>query len=148
MSPPPRRLPRVLFLDDDPSRAGVILRRFPQAIWVQTAEECVSCLEESWDEIHLDHDLGGDTHVDPESPDCGMSVVRWIVERPRPHLEPTLFVIHTRNANAACLMTTHLQASGYRVVARPFPLDSSPLRKRRPGGRFSVVHWLRRGLGI
>src|SRR3954447_20405295 len=91
---------RLLFLDDDPERAGAFLRRFPQAIWVQTAEECLLCLEEPWDEVHLDHDLGGERGVDFERQDCGMAVVRWIVAEPRPHLMAARFVVHTRNPTA------------------------------------------------
>src|SRR5262245_18905177 len=100
-SPPGSRL---LFLDDDPRPAEAFCHRFPQAIWVQTVEECLSCLEVAWDEIHLDHDLGGETGVDPGREDCGMAVVRWIVAAPRPHLASARFVVHTRNPNAACLM--------------------------------------------
>ena len=50
------------------------------AIWVQTVAECLNCLEEPWDEIHLDHDLGGERRVEFEREDCGMAVIRWIVE--------------------------------------------------------------------
>ena len=55
---------RILFLDDDPARAEIFLAENPEAVWVQTADECIARLEEDWDEVHLDHDLGGERFVD------------------------------------------------------------------------------------
>lgn len=146
MSPPIAPSSRRLFLDDDPTRAKAFLHRFPQAIWVQTVEECLACLEETWDEIHLDHDLGGQTEVDFEREDCGMAVVRWIIAVPRPQLASARFVVHTRNPNAACLMVTHLQVAGYNAEARPFPALFD--QARRPGGpeRRLPSHGVLRGL--
>src|SRR4051812_41221725 len=69
---------RVLFLDDDPGRAAIFLAAVPHAVWVSTVEECLPRLEEEWDEVHLDHDLGGETFVDCGRDDCGMEVVRWL----------------------------------------------------------------------
>lgn len=117
---------RILFLDDNPARASVFLVDHPQAIWVQTVEDCLACLEEPWDEVHLDHDLSGEINVDQDRDDCGMEVVRWMVREPRPHLGSTRFVIHTQNANAACVMVLHLQVAGYEVWDRPFISTPSP----------------------
>ena len=117
--------PRLLFLDDDPGRAAQFLTRNPQALWVKTAAECLDRLAEPWDEIHLDHDLGGEKFVSLERSDCGMAVVRRLADEPHPHLATTRFVIHTHNLNAACVMVAHLQLLGYRVVARPFATASS-----------------------
>ena len=75
--------PRILFLDDDDLRAEVFLGDHPQAVWVQTAAECIAKLEEPWDEVHLDHDLGGEVFVNIDRDDCGMAVVRWIVDPQR-----------------------------------------------------------------
>lgn len=112
----------ILFLDDDPARASAFLADHPQAIWVQTVDDCLACLEEPWDEVHLDHDLCGEVNVDQSRADCGMAVVRWIVREPRPHLGSTRFVIHTRNVNAACVMLLHLQVAGFEVEDRPFQI--------------------------
>lgn len=117
-SPPPA--PRLLFLDDDPRRAAAFAVEHPQAIWVRTASACVAQLEGPWDEVHLDHDLEGRTFVDSSRDDCGMAVVRWLTEEPRPHLRRTTFVIHTHNPHASCAMAFRLEASGYRVLIRPF----------------------------
>ena len=80
---------RVLFLDDDPRRAETFLAEHPQAVWVETVVNCVERLRESWDEVHLDHDLGGQQHVDVDAVDCGMEVIRWMCKEPRDHLRST-----------------------------------------------------------
>lgn len=123
--------PRLLFLDDDPHRAAAFGTEHPHMVWVQTVEECLRQLEEPWDEVHLDHDLGGEILVDIERDDCGMEVVRWLSERPRDHLMGTAFFIHSHNMNAACVMALHLQVMGYRVEARPFRAASPGERSGR-----------------
>ena len=126
---------RMLFLDDDPIRAASLAATRPEAVWVTTVEDCLEQLEEPWDEVHLDHDLGGETFVDHERQDCGMAVVRWLCEEPRPHLQTARFVIHTHNPNAGCVMSLHLQVKGYRAEVRPFGQRSSG-----PGKGSSAVH--------
>jgi hypothetical protein len=121
---------RRLFLDDDPARASVFLEANPDAVWVQSAAECVARLAETWDEVHLDHDLGGEQFVDPEREDCGMEVVRWLEKEPRPHLRRTRFTVHSHNLAAAFEMALRLQALGRQVETRPFgaePPDAEPL---------------------
>ena len=54
----------------------------------------------AWDEVHLDHDLGGEIYVDSSRPDCGMEVVRWLCASRRDRFEKTLFIIHSHNAEA------------------------------------------------
>ena len=111
---------RRLFLDDDPARAAVFLAHHPDAVWVQTTPECVAKLAERWDEVHLDHDLGGETFVDPARPDCGMEVVRWLIAAPRRHLARASFTVHSHNMMAAYEMVLRLQGAGFRAEARPF----------------------------
>jgi hypothetical protein len=124
---------RILFLDDDQGRAATFLSWQPTAVWVETAADCVSRLAEPWDEVHLDHDLGGETFVEQDREDCGMAVVRWLCEEFRPHLQPTLFVVHTHNLGAACAMSFQLQATGYFVREAPFgpPQPPQPAKRRR-----------------
>jgi hypothetical protein len=38
--------PKVLFLDDDLARGEIFLIECPDAVWVQTAEECIGRLSE------------------------------------------------------------------------------------------------------
>jgi hypothetical protein len=141
------RRPKVLFLDDDLDRGETFLADYPDAVWVRTAEECIDRLSESWDEVHLDHDLGGEVFVDYEREDCGMAVVRWLCDQPRPDLKKTRFFVHTHNLNAACLMALQLEAIGYDVQIRPFGAALS--RPARTGHLRSlavrVIRWLRSG---
>jgi hypothetical protein len=132
--------PRVLFLDDNHDRAQVFLNAHPYAVWVETARDCLERLAGPWDEVHLDHDLGGEAFVDHEREDCGMEVVRWLCDEFRPHLRDCLFVVHTRNPDASCMMVMHLQVTGYRVVERPFEGLAF-----RPGPWERFRNWLARG---
>ncbi len=121
---------RILFLDDDPERAAAFLGRHPQAVWVQTVEECVSRLVERWDEVHLDHDLGGKMFVDSREQDCGMEVIRWLCKDVHEHLRVTRFLVHTHNSLAGLLMVLQMRASGYQAEFCPFGFDPAELLRR------------------
>jgi hypothetical protein len=105
----------------------MFLQDHPQAVWVTTVAECLSRLEDVWDEVHLDHDLGGQTFVDSTAEDCGMEVIRWLCKEPRHHLEETLFFVHTHNAAAGLLMVLQMRSCGYNGEFRPFGLDLAQL---------------------
>lgn len=113
----------ILFLDDDPYRAETFLGWYPTAVWVQTSEECISQLANSWKEVHLDHDLGGEQYVDPTRGDCGMEVVRWLCAEFREPLRETRFVVHSHNVEAARTMVDCLHRTGYHARYRPFAID-------------------------
>ncbi len=115
---------RILFLDDSTVRARAFLRDHPQAVWVKTADQCVRKLSESWDEVHLDYDLGWSTSSDPEIEESGMGVVAWIVEHRPAHLRTTAFVVHSHSSNAARHMVDDLRSAGYYAVRHPFQLAS------------------------
>jgi hypothetical protein len=121
----PRPARRILFLDDDPARAEVFLADNPEAVWVQTAEECIAHLQEEWHEVHLDHDLGGERFVDLSREDCGMEVVRWLCLEPHPHLKPTRFLVHSHNPVAASMMVMQIHLAGFHVENRPFGVAAS-----------------------
>jgi hypothetical protein len=123
---------RILFLDDDPERGVEFITLNPDAIWVETAADCVRALHEPWDEVHLDHDLGGERYVDHDRDDCGMAVVRWLCDEPRLHLQAAVFVIHTHNPGAALAMIFQLQSMGYTVQERPFGTRPPDADNRRP----------------
>ena len=126
---------RRLFLDDDPSRAEVFLARHPDAVWVEDVPGCVARLADPWDEVHLDHDLGGEVYVDSGREDCGMAVVRWLALEPRPHLRKARFTVHSHNMMAALAMVQGIRALGLRVEARPFGLEV-PEVEPEPGSGF------------
>ena len=147
---------RILFLDDDPERAALFLAWVPGAVWVQTADDCLARLEEGWDEVHLDHDLGGEHFVDFGREDCGMAVVRWLCLVPRPHLQRTRFYVHSHNPNAANLMVMQIYMAGFQVEARPFgkephtPSPSPPTSSSssRPAPRSNERRPSSHGLGL
>jgi hypothetical protein len=114
---------RLLFLDDDPKRAALFLDDHPDAVWVTTVAQCVARLAEPWDEVHLDHDLGGQRFVDSTDADCGMEVIRWLCKEPRDHLKGSLFFVHTHNSTAGLLMVLQMRCGGYKAEFRPFGLD-------------------------
>jgi hypothetical protein len=120
---PPGSSDRILFLDDDPDRARAFLGRHPEAVWVQTAGECIARLAERWDQVHLDHDLGGEIFVDSSREDCGMEVVRWLCSQPQEPLPNTWFFVHSHNADAGDLMVRSLLQHGYQAVYQPFGID-------------------------
>jgi hypothetical protein len=118
---------RLLFLDDDPRRAEVFLSEHPQAVWVENVVDCVSQLENAWDEVHLDHDLGGKHLVAVDSVDCGMEVIRWMCKEPRDHLRSSLFFVHTHNLVAGLLMVMQMRSAGFKAEFRPFGQDLSKI---------------------
>jgi hypothetical protein len=134
----PNRSRRILFLDDDPARAEIFLAANQDAVWVQTVDECIARLAEDWDEVHLDHDLGGERFVDLSRDDCGMAVVRWLCLEPHPHLKQTHFLVHSHNPGAASIMLMQIHVAGFRVEHRPFgvtrtlPPPEDPFWNQRP----------------
>jgi hypothetical protein len=114
---------RVLFLDDDPKRAVCFLAQVPAAVWVKSVAECLPRMLESWEEIHLDHDLEGETLVDMNRVDSGMEIIRWLCKEPRPHLRQTRFFVHTHNVVAGLMMVLQMRESGYQAELRPFGRD-------------------------
>ena len=139
---------RRLFLDDDPARAEVFLARFPDADWVQTVPECVAKLAEAWDEVHLDHDLGGEHYVDEARDDCGMEVVRWLGREFRDYLRSARFTVHSHNELAAFVMVLRLREAGFRVEARPFGVEMIEIEGRPPRPWQRARDWLRRLRGL
>jgi hypothetical protein len=123
----PAQSRRLLFLDDDRQRAENFLKENPEAVWVTTVAECIARLDQPWDEIHLDHDLGGKTFVDSNDQECGMEVIRWLCKEPRTHLKDSRFFVHTHHAAAGLLMVLQMRGYGYKAEFRPFGLDLARL---------------------
>lgn len=116
-------LKKILFLDDDEQRTRRFLQHYPTATCVATSQHCIAQLALEWDEIRLDHDLGGEIHVNSQRVDCGMEVVRYICAHCPKHLQRTHFIIHSYNDSAAILMRDKLQECGYSAVYIPFGYD-------------------------
>ena len=124
----------ILFMDDDPNRAALAYQRWSKercnrTLWCLTAAEAIDVLRNyvnELEEVHLDHDLGGETYVDIRREDCGMEVVRWLEQR---HRTPKLdfvgytkinFIVHTHNIPAGLKMQDRLQKLGLTVKFTPF----------------------------
>ena len=112
---------RILFLDDSGARARRFTEVCPQAVWVTGSRECIRLLSQDWDEVWLDHDLGGEVFVDSRREDCGMEVVRHMAANRPEHLLRTRFVVHSLNFAAARRMVRELRRAGYECIHRPFP---------------------------
>ena len=110
---------RILFLDDSGERAHAFLVQFPMAVWARTAPEAIEALKDlmGWDEVWLDHDLGGQVFVDSRREDTGYEVVRWIIAN-----QPGIanIRVHTWNIPAGKRMANNLSDAGYSVILAPF----------------------------
>jgi len=112
----------VLFLDDNPARTKVFLTYYPHADTVDTAVDCIKAMQQKpYDVVFLDHDLGGESFVDPLRDDCGMAVVRWITD-PLKFTDPvSVYVVHSHNHRAAETMAELLEKKGRAsVILREF----------------------------
>ena len=109
---------RVLFLDDYSERYERMVQVCPDAVHAKTVAETIALLRTlTWDVVCLDHDLGGEMFADPSRPDCGMAVVRWMVEN-RPAVGRV--IVHSANFESAPIMRDTLAAAGYAVEWIPF----------------------------
>jgi len=103
----------VLWLDDSNDRTKLFRSHAPYAVLTETAAECIAKMiaaDEPWDVVFLDHDLGGETYVDPSLPNTGSAVVRWICEN-KPKIKRV--IVHSCNTVAAQYMTEDLIKLGY-----------------------------------
>lgn len=113
----------VLMLDDDRSRLAAVRSRLPSVTTCETAAGCIALLAGGgWTDVLLDHDLGGEVYVDPDLPNTGSAVARWLAANPD-RFRDTRFVIHSFNPAGAANMTGLLAAAGLSVVRAPFNGD-------------------------
>lgn len=123
----------ILFLDDCPYRCKAFRSRVPSAVIVNTARACIEMLAKNitWDEVHLDHDLGGITYADQGDPETGSEVVRYMMLNPG--IASTV-IVHSHNGVAAPVMVENLKAAGYYVLRIPFQAGhDNPSNERQDG---------------
>jgi hypothetical protein len=118
---------KILFLDDRSKRIHSAIKKFANddLTIVTNVKECLRFLsEEEWDVVYLDHDLGGEEFCDPDSPTCGMEIVRYIgkTEYPIKKKWPE-FIIHSSNVFAATLMEDGLDELGFSVKRMRWEYD-------------------------
>ena len=120
-----------LFLDDDVNRAALAYQRFPKekrdaTVWVKTAADAITSLRDfkyQLIEVHLDHDLSGETFCDSRREDCGMEVVRYLESLPEEEIkifESCKFICHSHNYPACSEMRDRLEALGLKAEYKPF----------------------------
>lgn len=86
---------RILILEDDPARHVAFRGRLHEPTIVTTVAECLLLLEaQEWDELYLDHDLGGEVYV-PSGPGTGYEVACWL--EANPSRQPRRIVLHSLN---------------------------------------------------
>ena len=98
-------------------------------IVVKTAEDAILALKTyKFDLVSLDHDLGGRVYQPSNSEDCGMEVVRWIVE----HLPPIdCIIVHSWNIPASIRMADKLYRAGYDVKRMPLGFGQTSFQRGR-----------------
>lgn len=119
-------LKRILFLDDEHRRFTEFWQAFEQPgvelKWVQTVKEAIHELSTSaWNEVYLDHDLGGETYV-TRTETTGYEVALWMVQNRSLVLGDPLVVVHSWNPAGSDRMVQALKSS-YLVVQSPFSIN-------------------------
>ena len=110
---------KLLFVDDRSKRIHYALKMFCSPYYETTIapnffEAMRALSREEWDEVSLDHDLDGCDFQDPDSPTCGMEIIRYIEKTGWPeHKKKPVFLIHSSNLFAVHLMTVRLRALGF-----------------------------------
>lgn len=121
---------KMLFVDDRAKRIHYALENFPE--FAVTIAPCVpealrALSREDWDVVSLDHDLNGHDFEDPDTPTCGMEIVRYILKTGwPPQRKIPQFWIHSSNLFAANLMIVTLKQGGYDAWYKPisYPPDN------------------------
>lgn len=118
--------PKMLFVDDRTKRIHWALEEYGKTYDV-TIATCVpealrQLCAQDWAVVSLDHDLNGYDFQDPDTPTCGMEIVRYIEKCgwPRERKKPS-FWVHTSNLFLAWPMVDRLRKAGF--DARRKPID-------------------------
>lgn len=112
--------PKMLFVDDRTKRIHYALENYTSKYDVTIATNVLEALRQlsaqEWDVVSLDHDLTGCDFEDPDTPTCGMEIVRYIEKCGWPSARKmSEVVVHSSNLFAAHLMTIRLMKIGFSV---------------------------------
>lgn len=118
-------MPRLLFVDDRSKRIHAALQQYGgqyEVVIAPNFHEAMRLLSgQVWDVVSLDHDLNGCDFEDPDSPTCGMEIVRYIEKTGWPSFRRSpSFWVHSKNLFAAHLMVTRLLSLGLDACYKPF----------------------------
>lgn len=113
---------KILFVDDRTKRIHWALKEY--AHWDLTIATCVpealrQIAANNFDVISLDHDLNGHDFQDPDTPTCGMEIVRYIEKTGWPLDKRPEFWIHSSNIFAAHLMIVTLSQISLDAYYKP-----------------------------
>lgn len=115
---------KMLFVDDRTKRIHYALDVYGKELDV-TIATCVpealrALSSQNWDFVSLDHDLNGYDFQDPDTPTCGMEIVRYIEKCGWPEQKQRpIFWIHSSNLFAAHLMVVRLARIGHTAWYKP-----------------------------
>lgn len=116
--------PSLLFIDDRTKRLMHALNEYGKLYDVTIAANVPEALRrlcmQDWDIVSLDHDLNGNDFQNPNDPNCGMEIVRYIIKCgwPPQRRKPD-FWVHSSNLFAAHLMVVELTAFGFQAWYKP-----------------------------
>jgi len=113
----------ILVLDDDHRRLSMFREWCAghRGVFVETAQQAIAELQEKkFNVVFLDHDLGGEVYVTSKREDCGMEVVRQIVDGHTKVSEHTFVIVHTLNHVAGQEMVDKLKDKG---IGRPMKIS-------------------------
>lgn len=109
----------LLFVDDRTKRihwALENLKGYDVTIATCVPEALRQMSSSDWDVVSLDHDLNGHDFQDPDTPTCGMEIVRYIEKTGWPFgKKKPVMRVHSSNIFAAHLMIVRLKALGFEV---------------------------------
>jgi CheY-like chemotaxis protein len=129
--------PKLLFVDDRTKRIHYALENYPG--YEVTIATCVpealrQMSANDFDVISLDHDLTGCDFEDPDTPTCGMEIVRYIAKTGwPPQRNIPEFFVHSSNLFAAHLMQTTLNDLGYSVTYKPIRYNETNMQYDKDG---------------
>lgn len=138
--------PKLLFLDDRTKRIHAALDRYSDEFRVTIVTNALEFLriicKEDFDVWSMDNDLGGRDFLDPENPDTGYHIVRFIEKFgwPEGKKKPEV-VIHSSNLIAANRMGAVLRSMGFKCTFDPF--FCPPEKQYAVGfvaGAFDILH--------
>lgn len=128
---------KLLFVDDRTKRihwALTNLNNYDVTIATCVPEALRQMCQQEWGIVSLDHDLNGHDFQDPDTPTCGMEIVRyisktgWMPERKKP-----VFWVHSSNLFAAHLMITSLSKIGLIAFYKPIDYKTNNMQYDEKG---------------
>jgi len=136
--------PKLLFVDDKPSRCEDAIKRYGDEYEVILAHTVADALRQmsgnNLSVVSLDHDLNGQDFQDPDESTSGMAILRYLQktgwpfdQRPRPR-----FLIHSTNLFAASAMVDILWQGGFDAISQPY--NWKQYQHGVVAGAFDVIH--------